>query len=205
MATCIPFQSQLSSIMEVLVKAAVTEISKLVDDKCAFLHLEISRKQSEIEMLRRKLVMMENKTAQLQRGFGKMLHFLLWALHWWLRDKSQLRRHDTSAARSYANRCTLITPHARIPTFQVISNLLFALPENYMDRGTEVGANCPQPSADMKVGIEIIICVCQNHKPNTLIAYISGLFIRNFPHIQVSWLNQGCSWVKWAPLGVITT
>ncbi|XP_049455199.1 RB-associated KRAB zinc finger protein-like [Epinephelus fuscoguttatus] len=69
MATCIPFQTQLSSIMEVLVKAAVAEISKLVDDKCAFLHLEISRKQSENEMLKRKLVMMENKNAQLQRGF----------------------------------------------------------------------------------------------------------------------------------------
>ncbi|XP_032362865.1 zinc finger and SCAN domain-containing protein 5A [Etheostoma spectabile] len=55
--------------MEVLVKAAVTEISKLVDDKCAFLHLEISRKQSENEMLKRKLLMMENKNAQLQRGF----------------------------------------------------------------------------------------------------------------------------------------
>ncbi|XP_030015371.1 zinc finger protein 16-like [Sphaeramia orbicularis] len=69
MATCIPFQSQLSSIMEVLVKAAVAEISKLVDDKCAFLHLEISRKQSENEMLKRKLLMMENKNAQLQHGF----------------------------------------------------------------------------------------------------------------------------------------
>ncbi|KAM7379718.1 hypothetical protein PAMP_005249 [Pampus punctatissimus] len=66
---CIPFQTQLSSIMEVLVKAAVAEISKLVDDKCAFLHLEISRKQNENEMLKRKLLMMENKHAQLQRGF----------------------------------------------------------------------------------------------------------------------------------------
>ncbi|KAM9323667.1 uncharacterized protein KZ484_021731 [Pholidichthys leucotaenia] len=91
MATCIPFQTQLSSIMEVLVKAAVTEISKLVDDKCAFLHLEISRKQSENEMLKRKLLLMENKTAQLQQGF-----------------------------------------------------------ENYMDRGTDVGTNCPQPTGDIK-------------------------------------------------------
>ncbi|XP_076003244.1 uncharacterized protein LOC142996224 [Genypterus blacodes] len=69
MATCIPFQTQLSSIMEVLVKAAVAEISKLVDDKCAFLHLEISRKQSENELLKRKLAAMEHKHAQLQRGF----------------------------------------------------------------------------------------------------------------------------------------
>uniref|UniRef100_UPI003AAD53E4 uncharacterized protein n=1 Tax=Centroberyx gerrardi TaxID=166262 RepID=UPI003AAD53E4 len=83
--------TQLSSIMEVLVKAAVAEISKLVDDKCAFLHLEISRKQSENEMLKRKLLMMENKNAQLQRGF-----------------------------------------------------------ENYMDRGTDVGNNCPHPTGEMK-------------------------------------------------------
>ncbi|KAF6724274.1 Zinc finger protein 500 [Oryzias melastigma] len=69
MATCIPFQTQLSSIMEVLVKAAVAEISKLVDDKCAFLHLELSRKQSENEMLRRKLLMMEeSRNAQPPRG-----------------------------------------------------------------------------------------------------------------------------------------
>ncbi|MED6239116.1 hypothetical protein ILYODFUR_036908, partial [Ilyodon furcidens] len=69
MASCVPFQTQLSSIMEVLVKAAVAQISKLVDDKCAFLHLEISRKQSENEMLKRKLLLMESKNAQLQRGF----------------------------------------------------------------------------------------------------------------------------------------
>lgn len=73
MATCIPFQSQLSSIMEVLAKAAVAEISKLVDDKCAILHLEISRKQSENEMLKRKLLLMEKENAQLQRGLGEML------------------------------------------------------------------------------------------------------------------------------------
>ncbi|KAM9719848.1 uncharacterized protein ACNS7B_020503 [Menidia menidia] len=91
MATCVPFQTQLSSIMEVLVKAAVAEISKLVDDKCAFLHLEISRKQSENEMLKRKLVMMENKSGHLQRGY-----------------------------------------------------------ENYMDRGTDMGNNCPQPTDDIK-------------------------------------------------------
>lgn len=26
------------------------------------------------------------------------------------------------------------------------------LPENYMDRGTDADTNCPQPSADIKVG-----------------------------------------------------
>ncbi|XP_061587876.1 zinc finger protein 835-like isoform X1 [Cololabis saira] len=73
MATCIPFQTQLSSIMEVLVKAAVAQISKLVDDKCAFLHLEISRKETENQMLKRKLLMMESKNAQLQRGFENFM------------------------------------------------------------------------------------------------------------------------------------
>lgn len=82
MATCIPFQTQLSSIMEVLVKAAVTEISKLVDDKCALLHLEISRKQSENEILKRKLLMLENKNAQLLlRGFGKIFNCLIYSLN----------------------------------------------------------------------------------------------------------------------------
>lgn len=58
-------------------KAAVSEISKLVDDKCAFLHLEISRKQNENENLRRRLAVMENKNAELQRGFGKNLRLLM--------------------------------------------------------------------------------------------------------------------------------
>ncbi|KAM6948668.1 uncharacterized protein FYW47_016615 [Aplochiton taeniatus] len=65
MATCITFQTQLSSIMDVLAKAAVVEISKLVDDKYAVLRLEISQKQNEIEILKRKLLMMENNNAQL--------------------------------------------------------------------------------------------------------------------------------------------
>ncbi|XP_077413953.1 uncharacterized protein LOC144043827 isoform X1 [Vanacampus margaritifer] len=70
---CVAFQTQLSSIMEVLVKAAVAEISKLVDDNSAFLHLEISRKQSENEMLKRKLLAVENKNAQMQRVFENLV------------------------------------------------------------------------------------------------------------------------------------
>ncbi|XP_060940540.1 uncharacterized protein LOC133018237 [Limanda limanda] len=61
--------TQLSSVMEVLLQAAVADISKLVEDKCGFLHLEMSRKQSEVEMLKRKLQTMEKKNSQLQRGF----------------------------------------------------------------------------------------------------------------------------------------
>ncbi|XP_049603808.1 zinc finger protein 79 isoform X2 [Syngnathus scovelli] len=70
---CVAFQTQLSSIMEVLVKAAVEEISKLVDDNSAFLHLEISRKQSENEMLKRKLLAAESNNAQMQRVFESLM------------------------------------------------------------------------------------------------------------------------------------
>ncbi|KAJ3594650.1 hypothetical protein NHX12_003957 [Muraenolepis orangiensis] len=74
MATCIPFQTQLTSIMEVLVKTAVSEISKLVDDKCGSLHLEVSRSQSENLLLRRRLLLMENKqAAHLQGGFESFI------------------------------------------------------------------------------------------------------------------------------------
>ncbi|XP_055008020.1 zinc finger protein 33B-like isoform X2 [Boleophthalmus pectinirostris] len=73
MATCVPFQSQLSSILEVLVRSAVAQISKLVDEKCAFLHLEISRKQNENEMLKRRLQAAESKNALLQQGYDKYL------------------------------------------------------------------------------------------------------------------------------------
>ncbi|XP_077579971.1 uncharacterized protein LOC144201321 isoform X1 [Stigmatopora nigra] len=67
------FQTQLSSIMEVLMKAAVAEISKLVDDNSAFLHQEISRKQNENEMLKRKLLAVENKNTQMQRLFENLV------------------------------------------------------------------------------------------------------------------------------------
>ncbi|XP_061695971.1 zinc finger and SCAN domain-containing protein 2-like isoform X2 [Syngnathoides biaculeatus] len=70
---CVAFQTQLSSILEVLVKAAVAEISKLVDDNSAFLHLEISRKQSENEMLKRKLLAVEKKNAHMQRMFENLV------------------------------------------------------------------------------------------------------------------------------------
>lgn len=71
MATCGPFQSQVSSILEVMVRSAVAEISKLLDEKCAFLHLEITRKQNENELLKRKLQAMESKNTQLQQDFEK--------------------------------------------------------------------------------------------------------------------------------------
>lgn len=71
MSTCRPttFQTQLSAIMEVLTKAAVAEISRLVDDRCAVLHIEVSRHQNENEMLKGKLLSVESelKSALLAR------------------------------------------------------------------------------------------------------------------------------------------
>ncbi|KAJ8336428.1 hypothetical protein SKAU_G00376480 [Synaphobranchus kaupii] len=61
MKNCIAFQTQLASIMEVLAKAAVAEISKLVEDGSVVLHLEVSRSHEEIDGLRRKLQQVESE------------------------------------------------------------------------------------------------------------------------------------------------
>ncbi|KAG5835533.1 hypothetical protein ANANG_G00245030 [Anguilla anguilla] len=54
-------QAQLASIMEVLAKAAVVEITKLVEDSSAEIRLEISRNQFENVALRRKLSRMQSE------------------------------------------------------------------------------------------------------------------------------------------------
>ncbi|XP_035286199.1 zinc finger protein 23-like [Anguilla anguilla] len=61
MKNCVAFQTQLASIMEVLAKAAVAEISKLVEDGSVVLHLEVSRSHKEIDSLRRKLQQVESE------------------------------------------------------------------------------------------------------------------------------------------------
>ncbi|MEQ2179741.1 hypothetical protein GOODEAATRI_028294 [Goodea atripinnis] len=58
------FQSQLTSIMEALTRAAVAEICGLVDDGYAVLQLEISRSHKENEALRRKLELIESIIAR---------------------------------------------------------------------------------------------------------------------------------------------
>uniref|UniRef100_A0A0E9V613 Uncharacterized protein n=1 Tax=Anguilla anguilla TaxID=7936 RepID=A0A0E9V613_ANGAN len=45
MKNCVAFQKQIASIMEVPAKAAVAEISKLVEDGSVVMHLEVSRSQ----------------------------------------------------------------------------------------------------------------------------------------------------------------
>lgn len=62
MSTSATFQNELVAIMEVLTKAAVTEISTLVEDGYAMLRLEISRSRRENEELKRQLaIQMDTK------------------------------------------------------------------------------------------------------------------------------------------------
>ncbi|KAL6103804.1 uncharacterized protein ACO6RY_13676 [Pungitius sinensis] len=63
MANCVAFQSKLTSIMEMLAKAAVVEISKLWEDGFALVQLELRRREGEIEALSRRLAMMESERA----------------------------------------------------------------------------------------------------------------------------------------------
>lgn len=58
---CVAFQSKLASIMEMLAKAAVMEISKLWEDGFAVVQVELLRRESEIKALNRKLTSMENE------------------------------------------------------------------------------------------------------------------------------------------------
>ncbi|XP_022059210.1 zinc finger and SCAN domain-containing protein 4 [Acanthochromis polyacanthus] len=61
MANCVAFQSKLTSIMEMLAKAAVVEISKLWEDGFALVQVELRRREGEIEALNRKLKLMETE------------------------------------------------------------------------------------------------------------------------------------------------
>nr|XP_046181981.1 neurotrophin receptor-interacting factor homolog isoform X4 [Oncorhynchus gorbuscha] len=64
MANCMVFHTQIASIMEVLANAAVADICKLVDDDYAVFRLEITQSQKENRTLRRKLQLLELKTAR---------------------------------------------------------------------------------------------------------------------------------------------
>lgn len=68
MTTYSAFHSQLTSIMEALTRAAVTEICELMDDSYAVLQLELSRSHQENEALRRKLELIENIIVRGPRG-----------------------------------------------------------------------------------------------------------------------------------------
>ncbi|MFT7800176.1 uncharacterized protein LOC108937833 [Arapaima gigas] len=49
------FQTQVTSIMEILCRTAAEEIGKLLDDRCAVLHVELRRYQDENEALKMKV------------------------------------------------------------------------------------------------------------------------------------------------------
>ncbi|XP_010886532.2 zinc finger and SCAN domain-containing protein 10-like isoform X1 [Esox lucius] len=61
MLEAVIFQTQLTSIMEVLSSAAVAEITKLVDEYSAFLRAELSRKKQDNEILMNKLKEVESR------------------------------------------------------------------------------------------------------------------------------------------------
>lgn len=63
MTNCVTFQTKLSSVMDVLAKAAVAEISQLFDDGFAVLRLEMCHRENEIEALKRKLFMENERQA----------------------------------------------------------------------------------------------------------------------------------------------
>ena len=57
----VSFHSRLASVMATVAKSAVAEIGKLYDDGLVVLRLEVSRKDSEIEALKKKLETVENE------------------------------------------------------------------------------------------------------------------------------------------------
>ncbi|CAB1326499.1 unnamed protein product, partial [Coregonus sp. 'balchen'] len=61
MTNCVTFQTKLTSVIDVLAKTAVAEISKLFNDGFAVLRLEMCRRENEIEALKIKLLFMENE------------------------------------------------------------------------------------------------------------------------------------------------
>ncbi|XP_072534726.1 uncharacterized protein [Salminus brasiliensis] len=63
----VDFQSQISSIMEMLANAAVAEICKVIEDGCAVLQLEISQSLKENEYLRRRVSVMERALLPTER------------------------------------------------------------------------------------------------------------------------------------------
>ena len=65
------FSVQMSAIMDVLSKAAVAEITKLVEDESVVLRLEISQRDGEILELKRSLRQMEVDLFEAQESIAK--------------------------------------------------------------------------------------------------------------------------------------
>ncbi|XP_073705558.1 uncharacterized protein [Garra rufa] len=66
------FQTHLTSIMEILARTAVAEISKLFEENSLLLRSEISRRTSENESLKKKCHFLENELQSARKSSGKM-------------------------------------------------------------------------------------------------------------------------------------
>ncbi|XP_017552577.1 zinc finger protein 236-like isoform X2 [Pygocentrus nattereri] len=64
----VTLQKQIASIMDVLAKAAVAEISKVVDDGVVMLRLEICERENEIDSLKRNLQIVSNELRAARRA-----------------------------------------------------------------------------------------------------------------------------------------
>ncbi|XP_026780834.2 zinc finger protein 510 isoform X1 [Pangasianodon hypophthalmus] len=67
-SSSVSFHSRLASVMAVVAQSAVAEISKLYDDGLLVLRLEVCRKDSEIEALKKKLETVENELQLLKES-----------------------------------------------------------------------------------------------------------------------------------------
>jgi len=68
MANCVAFQSKLTSIMEMLARAAVLEVGRLWEDGFALVQAELRRREAEIQALNRKLAAMERERPAARTG-----------------------------------------------------------------------------------------------------------------------------------------
>ncbi|XP_072524433.1 uncharacterized protein [Salminus brasiliensis] len=68
MPNSVALQKQIASIMDVLAKAAVAEISKVVDDGVVMLRLEICERENEIDTLKRNLQIVSNELRATRRA-----------------------------------------------------------------------------------------------------------------------------------------
>ncbi|XP_066508336.1 zinc finger protein ZFP2-like [Hoplias malabaricus] len=68
MPNSVTLQKQIASIMDVLAKAAVAEISKVVDDGVVMLRLEICERENEIDSLKRNLQLVSNELRATRRA-----------------------------------------------------------------------------------------------------------------------------------------
>lgn len=67
-SSSVSFHARLASVMAVMAQSAVAEISKLHDDGLLVLRLEVCRKDSEIEALKRKLETVEKELRLLKES-----------------------------------------------------------------------------------------------------------------------------------------